>query len=104
MYNQNNVKEVILPTVKIGTKHQVVIPNKIFSKLGLAVGDFLTVKMKDNDIMLKPTKLVPTEDLWFHSKEWQDGEKRADKDIAENKVSKVYDNDNIEEALSDLDS
>ncbi|MFH1187557.1 MAG: AbrB/MazE/SpoVT family DNA-binding domain-containing protein [bacterium] len=102
MYQQSNNIEEVLSTVKIGTKHQVVIPNKIFSKLGLIVGDFLTVKMKDNDIMLKPTKLVPKEDLWFHSKEWQDGETQADKDIAENKVSKIY--DNIEGAISDLDS
>ncbi len=80
----------------------MVIPNKFFSKLGLTVGDFLTVKMKDNDIMLKPTRLIPKEDLWFYSKEWQDGEAQADKDIAQNKISKVY--NDVEEAINDLDS
>lgn len=103
MDKQNNkIKEEVFSTVKIGTKHQVVIPNKIFSKLGLMAGDFLTVKMEDNDIMLKPTKLIPKEDLWFHSKEWQEGEEQADKDIAENRVSRVY--KDVEEAINDLDS
>ena len=35
-----------MAVVKVGTKHQVVIPSKIFSELGLNVSDFLEAEKK----------------------------------------------------------
>ncbi len=51
-----------MPTIKIGTKHQIVIPNKLFSELDLKVGDFLEAEREGNNIILKPMTLVPKEE------------------------------------------
>ena len=96
----NTMENQVLPTVKVGTKHQIVIPSKIFSELGLVIGDFLAVMKKGNDIVLKPKKLIPKEDLWFHSKEWQEGEAEADRDIAEGNMVGPF--NNIKDALKGL--
>jgi len=90
-----------MAVVKVGTKHQVVIPSKIFSELGLSVGDFLEAEKNGNAILLKPKKLVPKEDLWFHSKEWQEGEAEADKDLAKKRYK---DFNNADDFIKDLHS
>lgn len=90
-----------MSVVKIGTKHQVVIPSKIFSELGLRVGDFLEAEKKGNAILLNPKTLIPKENLWFHSREWQEGETEADRDLTEKKYK---DFDNAEDFSKDLHS
>lgn len=90
-----------MPVVKVGTKHQVVIPSKICSELGLRVGDLLEAEKKGTAILLKPKTLVPKEDSWFHSKEWQEGETEADRDLTEKKYK---DFDDAEGFIKDLHS
>ena len=71
-----------MPAVKIGPKHQITIPRDVFDSLHLEVGDFLDTQVKDNAIVLVPKKLVPKDQAWFWSKEWQEKEKEADEAIA----------------------
>lgn len=71
-----------MPAVKIGPKHQITIPREVFDSMNLEVGDFLEARMKDNAIVLIPQKLVPRDQEWFWSKEWQKMEKEADEAIA----------------------
>jgi len=72
-----------MPAVKIGPKHQITIPRDVFDSMRLEVGDFLDTQVKDNAIVLIPKKLVPKDQAWFWSKEWQEKEKEADAAIAE---------------------
>jgi antitoxin MazE len=72
-----------MPAVKIGPKHQITIPRDVFDSMRLEVGDFLDTQVKDNAIVLIPKKLVPKDQAWFWSKEWQEKEKEADEAIAE---------------------
>jgi len=51
-------KEAEMPTVKITTKHQVVIPHEVFKKLNLAVGDFLEAFEKAGKIIMVPKRLA----------------------------------------------
>ena len=46
------------------------------------MGDFLNAEVKDNVIVLVPQKLVPKDQSWFWTKEWQEKEAMADKAIA----------------------
>ncbi|MFZ5652562.1 MAG: hypothetical protein ACOY4I_17145 [Bacillota bacterium] len=51
--------------------------------------------------MLVPMKLVPADQVWFWSAEWQKGEKEADKDIAEGRTKSF---DSVDDLLEDLDN
>ena len=48
-----------MPTVKLGTSRQIVIPKKLYDALGLAPGDYLEVELyKDNRLLVTPKELV----------------------------------------------
>ena len=76
-----------MPAIKIGPKHQITIPREVFDSLHLEVGDFLDTRIKDNAIILVPKKLVPKDQEWFWTKEWQEMEKEADEAIKKGEVS-----------------
>lgn len=71
-----------MPAVKIGPKHQITIPKEVFDSMHLETGDFLDTRVEGNAIVLIPQKLVPKDQEWFWSKEWQEMEKEADEAIA----------------------
>ena len=56
---------------KIGPKHQVTIPKDVFDLLKLQTGDFLDVQIKDAVITMVPKKLIPKDQAWFYTPEWQ---------------------------------
>jgi antitoxin MazE len=74
--------------IKIGPKHQITIPKTIFASLGLEAGDYVETIVEDGTIRLVPQKLVPKDQAWFWTKEWQKGEAEADEDIANDRLSK----------------
>lgn len=76
-----------MPTVKIGPKHQITIPKDVFDSLHLKVGDFIDTQIKDNAIVLIPQKLVPKDQEWFWTKEWQEMEREADEAMAKGEIS-----------------
>ena len=47
-----------MPTVKIGVSRQVVIPKKLYEKLGLVPGDYLEVELQDDRLVLTPKMLI----------------------------------------------
>jgi antitoxin MazE len=57
---------------RIGPKHQITIPQEVFEQLGLQPEDFLDVQVRDDALYLIPQKLVPRDQAWFWSKDWQD--------------------------------
>jgi hypothetical protein len=54
--------------------------------MNLRPGDKLEIEEKDGRIILTPVVVIPRDQMWFYSKEWQQGEARVDKDIREGKV------------------
>ena len=52
-----------MPIGKIGQRRQVVIPKEIFEALGLQTGDFVEVQRVKGTVVIKPKKLVDTEDV-----------------------------------------
>lgn len=99
MGNKNSI-QTTEPTVKIGPKHQVTIPAEVFRKLRLETGDFLTAKVKNSKIILQPKKLIPKEQEWFWTKEWQKKEREADEDIGAGRLSGPF--TSAEELISHL--
>jgi AbrB family looped-hinge helix DNA binding protein len=76
-----------MPAVKIGPKHQITIPKEVFDSLQLKVGDFVDTLIKDNAIVLVPQKLVPRDQEWFWTTEWQEKEREANEAIEKSAVS-----------------
>jgi AbrB family looped-hinge helix DNA binding protein len=75
-----------MAVIKIGPKHQITIPKEIFKKLSLEVGDVLEAKQEGEAIYLVPQKLIPKEQAWFWTKEWQEKEREAEGDIKRGRV------------------
>lgn len=76
-----------MATTRIGPKHQITIPIDAFQQLGLQPGDFLEVQVRGEILYLIPQKLVPRDQAWFWSKEWQEQEREADEAIAQGELS-----------------
>ena len=72
---------------RVGPRHQVTIPKDVFDKIQLEVGDFLDVRLNGGAITMVPTKLIPKDQAWFYTPEWQKKEKEADQDMASGHVS-----------------
>ena len=75
---------------KLGQKNQITIPKKLVEELHLHPGDILEIKTKGSAIVLLPKKLIPADQAWFWSPEWQDKEKEAGEDIESGKVSQEF--------------
>ncbi|MFQ5628635.1 MAG: AbrB/MazE/SpoVT family DNA-binding domain-containing protein [bacterium] len=137
--------------VRIGPKHQITIPKKVFDELHLAVGDVLEVATQNGKGVIIPTKtlvtkapavklsakeqkllvsakkkiaainkdirnsrgltqaetlvaakagLIDPDQRYWWTEEWQKGERAAQRDIDEGRLSKEY--DNVDEMLADL--
>lgn len=76
-----------MATTRIGPKHQITIPQDAFQRLGLQPGDFLEAQVRGEALYLVPQKLVPRDQAWFWSKEWQEREREADEAIAQGELS-----------------
>lgn len=79
-----------MATTRIGPKHQITIPQEAFQRLGLQPGDFLEVQVRGEALYLVPQKLVPRDQAWFWSKEWQEREQEADEAIAQGELSGTF--------------
>ncbi|KAA8675350.1 AbrB/MazE/SpoVT family DNA-binding domain-containing protein [Clostridium sp. MT-14] len=82
-------------------KSQITIPKEVIKKLNLKTGDSIDIDIEDNKIILKPVVVVPKDQAWFWSKEWQHDEKQADKDIKNGKTKKF---NSAQELFDDLDN
>ena len=85
--------------VDLKQKSQVTIPNEVVKKLKLVVGDKLDVEVKDGKIIITPVVIIPKDQVWFYSKEWQDGERDVDRQIREGKTIKASSLEELFEGL-----
>ncbi len=90
----------IKATTRIGPKHQITIPKDIFETLNLEVGDFLEARIKDDTVVLAPKKLIPKDQAWYWTEEWQKREREADEAIARGDMIGPF--SNIKDALKAL--
>lgn len=72
---------------KVSPKRQVTIPAAVFKQLPLDIGDYIDVQVEQNTIILTPQKMIPKDQCWFWTKEWQKKEREAEEDIESGKIS-----------------
>ncbi len=86
--------------VKVKRHHQITIPSDLRKKLKIDVGDYVEVETHEGEIIMRPVKMVHPDQEYFYTKEWQEGEAQADKDIAKGDVVGPF--NNIKDSLHGL--
>ncbi len=54
----------IMLSVKVSTKHQIVVPSAVRRQLGIKAGDRLEVRVEDGDVVLHPRPAKASERLY----------------------------------------
>ena len=77
--------------IQVRKKAQLTIPQSVRQKLGIEEGDFLDVRVRSGEIVLKVKKLIDKEQAWFWTNRWQQGEKEAEENILAGRVHRFPD-------------
>jgi AbrB family looped-hinge helix DNA binding protein len=91
-----------ITTSTLRARGTVTIPQDVRDRLDLAEGDQLIVTVEDDRIVLTPTSLIPDDQAWFWTPEWQSMEHEADEAVARSDRGTVFESE--EEFLAFLDS
>lgn len=85
---------------KLGQNYQVAIPKEVIENLHLHINDYLDIKTENSKIILEPQVVIPKDQAYFYTPEWQEEEAEAQEDIKKGRVSKTKD---IKELFKELD-
>lgn len=85
--------------VEFKQKSQVTIPMDLVKMLDLKVGDKLDIEVKDGKLVITPVVIIPKDQAWYYTPEWQTMEREVDKQIAEGQIHTV---DNKEQLFENL--
>lgn len=91
----------MLEAVRLGGKHQVTIPHRIAKSLRLKKGDHMLMRLVGTRVEMIPATLIPNDQLWYWTPEWQRKEREADEDIARGRVKHFA---SVHELIKDLRS
>jgi bifunctional DNA-binding transcriptional regulator/antitoxin component of YhaV-PrlF toxin-antitoxin module len=95
------IKSVLEEVVRLGAKHQVTIPHRISKALRLKKGDHMLMRVVGSHVEMVPASLIPKDQLWFWTPEWQKKEREVDEALARDDFKEA---DSMEELLRDLKS
>ena len=73
--------------IKVKRNYQITIPQSLRKMIRLAVGDYLEVDIQDSTLVIRPVKVVHADQEYFFTKEWQEKEAEAERDIAAGKLA-----------------
>ena len=76
--------------MKISPQGQIRIPKQIMQSIGLLQGDFVELCIENDQIVLKPRKLIDPTQGWYWTKEWQQVESDVDSEIKNGKMSPKF--------------
>ncbi|MGD1102598.1 MAG: hypothetical protein ABSA59_11075 [Terriglobia bacterium] len=85
----------------ISARRRIAIPSRIAKALRLKKGDHMLMRMVGQRVEMIPASLIPKDQLWFWTPEWQKREREADEDIAQGRVKETA---SVDELLKDLKS
>lgn len=72
--------------IRLGAKRQVTLPRRAVARLKLREGDYLEMRVAEDRIELVPMAMIPRDQLWYWTPEWQEKEREADEDKAAGRV------------------
>ena len=88
--------------VKVKRNFQVTIPPVLRKKFNIVEGDYIEIESQNQEMVMRPVKLVHPDQEYFYTKEWQKGEAEADKDIAEGRLSGPF--ESADDLIKDLET
>lgn len=94
-------KTMLEDAVRVGAKDQITIPHRISRALRLKKGDHMLVRLVGKTVELVPAAIIPKDQLWFWTPEWQKKEREVDEALARGDFKET---DSVEELLRDLKS
>jgi len=92
----------IMDLVKVRRHYQITLPSSLRKKFNIAEGDYMEVEDRNEGILIKPVKVIPSGQEYFYTKEWQQGESEADKDISEGRLSGPF--ETVNDLIKELES
>lgn len=63
-------------------KGQITLPKEVRDALHLHEGDDVAFVVEAGQVTMRGLRSVPTEQAWFWTQQWQDGEKQASQQLA----------------------
>jgi len=86
---------------RVRPKGQVTLPSEIRNLLGLKEGDDLAFSLNEQgQIIITRLEVIPPDQAWFWTEQWQKAEREAQADIDAGRVHRYA---NIDEAVSALE-
>lgn len=76
--------------MKISPQGQIRIPKKFLKLLGIETGDYIEAVIENNQIALKPRKLIDPSQGWFWETEWRKAEAEVDQQIERGEISPKF--------------
>lgn len=67
--------------IEVRRRNQITLPKSLTKKLSIDEGDILEYTIENGKIIITPKILVPKQQAWYWSKEWQEGELEVEKEI-----------------------
>jgi len=83
--------------VKVKRNYQITIPQNLRRLIRLSVGDYVEMDIQDGTLVIRPVKVIHPDQEYFFTKEWQEKEAEADKDLVEGKVVGPFKNTGLQE-------
>ncbi len=76
--------------MKISPQGQIRLPKQIMITLGIDTGDYVEVDVEENNIILKPRKLIDPSQGWYWTREWQEAEAHVDEELDKEHLSPKF--------------
>jgi AbrB family looped-hinge helix DNA binding protein len=77
-----------MATSKVTRNYQVTIPAKIRKLLHIEEGATVDFHVEGGAVVLKAKVMVDSDQAWFWTKQWQEGEREASEDIRRGRITK----------------
>ncbi len=74
--------------VKVQKNKNITLPMWVMRRFHVEAGDFVRLEETKDGVVLKPAKLVDSEQAYFWTPEWQEGEREASEDIRKGRVKR----------------
>jgi len=81
---------------------QLTLPAEVRAALKVQDGDQLEFEVSEDGVRVRGMRLIPTDQAWFWTEEWQQGEASASADITAGRTTQYEDGDAFIRALGDL--
>jgi antitoxin PrlF len=92
-------KPYLEEAIRVGAKQQLTIPRRISKALRIKKGDYMLMRLVGDRVEMIPASLVPKDQRWFWTPEWQAKEREVDEALARGDYKVA---DSVDDLLKEL--